>query len=124
MHNSLDTCWKCGAEQPLTRGRKTPLSEIANTAAEIWAVDVEAIIGPARSRIFTAPRFAVCSVAYAQGWPMKEIARFLNGRDHTTISSAIQRARTWITEDPDFAVEHAELARFCAPKRPELVRAA
>jgi len=47
--------------------------------------------GPLRDRVYMLPRIAFSEVATLQGWKLRDIGRYLGGRDHSTIVN--QRGR-------------------------------
>lgn len=62
----------------------------------------EHITGPGRQRDLHRARAAICHVARKRGRSFNQISRPLN-RDHTTIMSACDAARSYINRDQDFA---------------------
>ena len=73
--------------------RRKTMERIDAICAE-YGVTFEDIASPSRIPKYTKPRFLVCRMLREEmGWSLPRIGRLLGGRDHTTILSAVRRAR-------------------------------
>lgn len=90
------------ARQSVLRNTRvvTPLDEILKSVAEDFGISARRIKSASRGTKYESyARDEFCSVAYSAGYSLNDIGKFLRGRDHSTIWSAVQRARERIGID-------------------------
>jgi chromosomal replication initiation ATPase DnaA len=85
--------------------------QIVERTAKLTGTPVRAIVGECRAREYTRPRFAAALVAHRSGYSSPMIGRCLGRRHHSTILSAIKRARKWEAEDASFAALVKEIGK-------------
>ncbi|MES2753796.1 MAG: helix-turn-helix domain-containing protein [Pseudomonadota bacterium] len=76
----------------LSRGRKSKAAILAAVAVES-GLSIEVLRGRDRRGHISAPRQHAMRLMQDAGWSTPEIARFLDGRDHTTILHGIASDR-------------------------------
>lgn len=75
--------------------------------------------GHSRKNHLCRGRYAVMQAMKLEGFSLKETARALGGRDHTTVISGLKRAEELLDSDPDFPLlvmaAHKELITTDSP---------
>jgi chromosomal replication initiation ATPase DnaA len=85
------------------------LQDILIKASGLFDVPIKVIIGHSRKRRHCEARFAVVYAARQQRWTLDEIGALLDGRDHSTILHAMERADALARTDAWYAERLAAL---------------
>lgn len=73
--------------------RSTTMKQINQTTSEIFEIDPDRLLGPARdAKTVEARRYAFVQARDA-GYSLTQIGNFWGGRDHTTVLWGIKRAK-------------------------------
>ena len=106
---------------------KVAVHSVVQCASNITRIPVEEFYLDNRRRYVAFARFAVFAVCSEQGHGMNEIARRMNGRDHTSIIHGVRRAEEFERTKAPFRLLMAALregvARIGNAPRPRLVPA-
>lgn len=87
--------------------------ECVYDAATAFAVDYSEVMSGSRLKAITSARIAACALlTYRYGWSSKAIGKAL-GRDHTTVLSALKRAR----KEPIASIVSELLGRRNLPRK-------
>jgi len=78
-------------------------TELLNCASEMFNIHPRDIIGPAKFGFLMPARFAVYKALHLRGWSYPRIAKFMGGRDHTTILHGVRRAEYMMGRDVLYA---------------------
>jgi hypothetical protein len=78
------------------------ISSIINCVSNMTLIPVEVFLNDNRLKYIARARFAICALAYEQGFSYAQIGRTLNGRDHTSIMHAVTRSKSLEENDVGF----------------------
>ncbi len=78
---------------------------ILKKAHGLFGVRPVDILGPSRYGLYIPARFALCLALRRRGWSYAKIGKMMNGRDHTSIIHACDRAMYMEERDPEYATK-------------------
>jgi hypothetical protein len=88
------------AERALCPGVPRDASQIAAEISARHCMPIKSIMGPSRHKSVMRARRDLYRAMRNIGWSYPEIGRFVGGRDHTTVMSALSQ-KGWPADDPD-----------------------
>lgn len=83
--------------------KKVPVQRVVECASRITRIPILTIYSKLRRTPIKNARFAVCMICREMGYSYNEIAKALEGRDHTTIMHSVQVGTELVQTDPQFA---------------------